>query len=91
MKISNVGRVINIYQQGSKVNKTDNEKKVQGDRIEISNAGREISKYVEIVKNTDISTSRADEIKKLIKEGRYQIDSEKIAKSLLEAAKDCDS
>lgn len=91
MKISNVGRVINIYQQGSKVNKAETEKKALGDRIEISNTGREIAKYVEIAKNTDISTSRADEIKKLIKEGTYKVDSDKIARSLIEAAKESDN
>jgi flagellar biosynthesis anti-sigma factor FlgM len=90
MKISNVGRVINMYQQGSKINKTETEKKTLGDRIEISNTGRDIARYVEIAKNTDVSTSRADDIKRQIKEGTYKIDSEKIAKSLLEAAKDSD-
>jgi flagellar biosynthesis anti-sigma factor FlgM len=90
MKISNVGRVINMYQQGSKVNKTDNIKKTPGDRIEISNVGKEISKYVEIAKNMDISTGRADEIKNLIKEGKYKVDNEKIARSILEAAKERD-
>jgi negative regulator of flagellin synthesis FlgM len=91
MKVSNVGKVINVYKNNANVNKKDENKKTAGDRIEISNTGREISKYVEIAKNTEIKNNRVDEIKELIKQGKYNIDSEKLAKGILDEMKERDS
>lgn len=89
MKIGmNVNKVISVYSNSAK---TENEKRnhcPKGDRIELSTAGKEISKYVEMAKNTEIRNSRVAEIKELINQGKYKVDSEKLAQSILDHIKE---
>ena len=88
MKIGmNVNKIINVYNNSTK-NCSQGTKAVQkGDRIEISTTSKEISKYIEMSKNTEIKNQRVDEIKELLKEGKYKVDSDKLAKSILEHIK----
>jgi negative regulator of flagellin synthesis FlgM len=90
MKISDAGRILNIYKQNTNINKNNNAKKSVGDRIEISKEVREIAKYIEVAKNTEIKNKRVDEIKEQISKGIYKVDSEKLAKSILNSMKERD-
>lgn len=91
MKINmNVNSIINIYNKNSKTDIVKKNKQNTNDSVEISKEGREISKYVELVKNTEIKTEKVDEIKKLISENRYKVDTQKLVKSILEHMKESD-
>lgn len=91
MKINvNPNKVISVYNNCTKV---ENQRKnicPKGDRIEISNTGKEISKYVDMAKNTETRNARVEEIKELISQGKYRVDSEKLAKSIIEHIKESD-
>lgn len=91
MKIGiNVNKVINTYNQSSKVNKTNVKKNDNRDKIDISNESREISKYIEAANNTEIKNQRIDEIQRLIKQNKYEVDTEKLTRSILNSIKDSD-
>ncbi|SKA86144.1 anti-sigma-28 factor, FlgM family [Caloramator quimbayensis] len=91
MKVNNsVNRVLNIYSK-SVNNKSEQLKKTnKKDTIEISSKGRELQKYIEIIKNTELKSSRADEIKNLLDNGCYCIDENKIASGIIEYIKESD-
>jgi flagellar biosynthesis anti-sigma factor FlgM len=91
MKIGlNTNKVINTYNQGSKVTQLNANKHVQGDKIDISKEGREIQKYIEGADNTELKNSRVEEIKALINQNKYKVDSEKLAQSILNHIKESD-
>jgi flagellar biosynthesis anti-sigma factor FlgM len=88
MKIGlNVNRVLSIYNNNSKTDSIKNVKKPENDQINISSAGRELSKFVELAKNTELTDTKVDEIKKLISDKKYEVNSEALAKSILEHIK----
>lgn len=92
MKIGfEINKVINTYNQNSKVAKINNKVHDFKDKIDISEEGREISKYIEIANNTELKNKRVDEIKSLIDQNKYKVDSKKLAESIIEYIKESDS
>ncbi|HBM81527.1 MAG TPA: flagellar biosynthesis anti-sigma factor FlgM [Clostridiaceae bacterium] len=60
----------------------------KGDTIEISKEGKEIAKYVSIVKNiSDIRVQKIEDLKQKIESGKYDVSSEDIAKKIVNAIK----
>ncbi|WDC83918.1 flagellar biosynthesis anti-sigma factor FlgM [Caloramator sp. mosi_1] len=88
MKINfSTNNVINIYKKNT-VNSEGNKKKLnKSDSIEISDVSKEISKYFNMAKEYDIINEKIDKIKAQIKNNKYEIDTEKIAKSILSELK----
>lgn len=92
MKIGfEINKVINTYNQNSKAAKVINKAHNFKDKIDISAEGREISRYIEIANNTELKNKRVDEIKSLIEQNKYTVDSKKLAESILEYIKESDS
>lgn len=91
MKIGlNVNKVINVYKQNTKIQNKENLKINKYDRVELSVTGKEISKYIEMAKCSSIDDKRVEEIKKAIRNNTYEINTEKLAKSILNTMKDSD-
>lgn len=91
MKIDmNINRVISIYSKNLNISKKSENKTSLNDCIEISKEGRELQKYIDIVKNTEIKNGRVDEIKRLIDDGKYNVNAEELAKSIMESIKESD-
>lgn len=91
MKIQfNVNKVISAYGQNSKKEKINNKNNLIKDRIDISDEGREIAKYIDSAKDIDIKNKRVDDIKMLIKQNSYYVNSEELSKSILKQMKDSD-
>lgn len=91
MKVSSdINRVMNVYNQNVKSTKQVEAKKSKSDTINISVTGREISKYVELASKSEIKSPNFDEIKKLVDQNKYQVDSEKLAKAIADAIKEGD-
>lgn len=86
-----INKVINTYNQNSKTARVNNKKHDFKDKIDISEEGREISRYIEIANNTELKNKRVDEIKSLIDQNKYTVDSKKLAESILEYIKESDS
>lgn len=88
MKISlNTSNVINIYKNNNKHNSIEN-KKNKKDTIEISNTSKELAKYINAAKDYDIYNEKIEKLQKLIKDNKYFIDSEEIAKSIINELKE---
>ncbi|MCX7695937.1 MAG: flagellar biosynthesis anti-sigma factor FlgM [Caloramator sp.] len=91
MKINfTTNNVINIYKsnrvsQNSNINKSN-----KSDSIEISNVSKEIAKYLSLAKDYDIINEKVDKIKEQIKNSKYDIDTEKLSKSILKELKGCE-
>jgi flagellar biosynthesis anti-sigma factor FlgM len=91
MKIGlDVNRVLSVYNNSAKSEKLKNNTQSAKDKVDISKVGRELSKYVELAKNSELTDKKVDEIKKLIAGNQYSVDSEKLAKNILEFMKDSD-
>lgn len=91
MKIGfEINKVINTYSQNSKAAKVSTKPHDFKDKIDISVEGREISKYIEIANNTEVKNKRVDEIKTLIEQNKYEVDSKKLAESILKYIKESD-
>ena len=91
MKIGiDVNRVTNAYSSNYKSDKTKDSRKAAGDKVDISNVGRELSKYVELAKNSELSNKKVDEIKNLISNNQYSVDSSALAQNILEYIKGSD-
>lgn len=91
MKIGfEVNKVINAYNQSSKAAKVNTKPHDFKDKIDISLEGREISKYIEIANNTEIKNKRVDEIKSLIDQNKYEVDTKILAESILKYIKESD-
>jgi flagellar biosynthesis anti-sigma factor FlgM len=84
-----VNNVINIYNKNAKSVAKENPSR-KSDIIEISKEGKEIAKFLEIAKNIEIETKDVERIKNLIKEGKYQINDEDLARSILNFMKESD-
>ena len=91
MKIGfEINKVINTYNQNSKAAKVNTKPKSFSDKIDISFEGREISKYIEIANSSEIKNDRIEEIKLLIEQNKYEVDSKKLAESILKYIKESD-
>jgi flagellar biosynthesis anti-sigma factor FlgM len=91
MKINmNVNRVINIYNNNNKNTQIKSNRQDAKDKIEISVTGKEISKYIEQANTTEIQNKRVDEIKELIQQNKYKVDSQKLAEDILKSIKERD-
>lgn len=92
MKIGfEINKVVNAYNQNSKTAKIGSKPQNFKDKIDISFEGREISKYIEIANSTEIKSKRVEEIKSLIEQNKYEVDSRKLAESILKYIKESDS
>lgn len=88
MKVGlNINKVINTYNQNLKIEKTNEVRKKIDDRIEISKEGKELAKYIDIAKNTEVDNPKVDQIRELINKGEYNIDNNELAKSMIESNK----
>lgn len=91
MKVGfNVNRVINSYKQNTNVNQLNKIKKDKSDKIDISNESIEIRKYIESAESTEIKNQRVDEIKALIAQNKYKVDTDELAKSIFRHMKESD-
>jgi anti-sigma28 factor (negative regulator of flagellin synthesis) len=91
MKIGfEISRAVNTYTQNSKNIKTNIKKQEFKDKIDISTAGKELSRFVELANNTEIKNSRVDEIKNLLDHNKYTVDTEKLSQSILNYMKESD-
>lgn len=91
MKVNNnISRVLNIYSKNVSTKNEQINKTNKKDTVEISSKGRELQKYIELSKNTEIINGKIDEIKKLIDEGRYYVDTEKITDSIIKYIEESD-
>lgn len=92
MKIGfEINKVINTYNQNSKTVKINSKANSCKDKIDISEEGREISRYVEIANNTELKNKRVDEIKSLINQNKYEVDTKQLAESIIKYIKESDS
>jgi negative regulator of flagellin synthesis FlgM len=89
MKISiNTDRVMRAYNQNVTEVKHSSNSNSKSDKVELSTQSKEISKYIEKAKNSEIKNERVDEVKKLLEKGNYNVDSETLAKSIMEYLKE---
>lgn len=85
---SDINRILNVYNSTAKSEKINSSKQSAKDQVAISSAGRELSKYVELAKNSELTNNKVDQIKKLISNNQYKVDSGILAKNILEFIKD---
>lgn len=83
----NRGNLLKVYKSNTnvkpEVNKTQNEK---SDKLEISSVGRKLSVYRNDIR-TD-NTEKIEKIKEEISKGKYNVDSNLIAKKMVEGMKE---
>lgn len=91
MKINfTTNNVINIYKNNRTVQNSNTTKSYKADTIEISNVSKEIAKYLSVAKDYEIINEKVDRIKDQIKNSKYDVDTDKIAKSILKELKGCE-
>lgn len=91
MKVGfNVSRVVNAYTQNSRVDRINERSKEKSDRIDISKESIEIKKYIDSADNVEVKNKRVDEVKKLVEQNKYSVDSGELAKSILKYMKESD-
>lgn len=91
MKIGfNVSRAVNAYTQNSKIDKANKKTKEKSDRIDISKESIELRKYIESAENTEIKNKRVEEVKTLIEQNKYSVDSSELTKGILKYMKESD-
>lgn len=91
MKIGfEISRAINTYAQNTKSAKTSIKKQEFKDKIDISTAGKELSRFIELANSTEIKNNRVDEIKNLLDQNKYTVDTEKLSQSILNYMKESD-
>lgn len=91
MKINfTTSNIINIYKNNRTIQNNNTVKANRADSIEISNVSKEIAKYLSVAKDYDVVNEKVDRIKEQIKNSKYDIDTDKIAKSLLKELKGCE-
>jgi len=98
MKISDIQQKTNSMQQTKETNpprpleKHGDSKKLRDrssslDRVELSVRSRELQKIHDILQKTpDVRTERVSTLKESIREGRYQVDSEALARRMVKEA-----
>lgn len=84
MNIKGVGNlsVIDAYKRVNSKNDVNKINKVQGDRIELSEAGKALSDY-SINKNEYDKSFKLEELKAKIKNGMYNVDAKLTAESII--------
>lgn len=89
MKVGfNVNRVVNAYTQNSRTDRINGKIKDKSDRIDISRESIEIRKYIENADDIEIKNKRVEEVKSLIEQNKYSVDSSELAKSILKYMKE---
>lgn len=86
----NSNNVINIYKNNQVKSKDNIKKDIKSDSVEISSISREISKYLETAKDYEVYNEKVEKIKQLIKDNKYSIDTNALAKSILNDIKESD-
>jgi len=98
MKISDIQQKTNSTQQAKETNparpseKDRNPKAAKAqssssDKVEFSDRSRELQKIHDILQKTpDVRAERVSSLKELIQEGRYQVDSEVLARKMIKEA-----
>lgn len=85
MKIyNNVNKVINLYKDNLTVDKASESTIRKKDEVHISKAAADMSRYIEVSLNSDITSEKADMIKRKIMNNEYKIDTEKLSKAIIE-------
>ncbi|MEF9934247.1 MAG: flagellar biosynthesis anti-sigma factor FlgM [Clostridium sp.] len=79
--------VINAYFNSANNIKANKVNVAGNDRIEISSAGKEISKFIEEYKDIELVNDRIYEIKDKVKNGTYKVASEDLAKAIIKDIK----
>ncbi|KMT21685.1 flagellar biosynthesis anti-sigma factor FlgM [Clostridium cylindrosporum] len=88
MKIQgNSNVVVNLYKQNINTLNNIKGKTKTSDRIELSNTGKEISKFIEEYRNTELTSDKVEQIRAKINEGKYKVNAEDLAKSMLDEIK----
>lgn len=91
MKVGfNVNRVVNAYTQNSRTDRINGKVKDKSDRIDISRESIEIRKYIESADDIEIKNKRVEEVKSLIEQNKYSVNSSELAKSILKYMKESD-
>jgi flagellar biosynthesis anti-sigma factor FlgM len=95
MKISDIQQKTNSTQQANETNPTrppekhGNSKKLKdqsssSDRVELSVQSKELQKIHDLLQKTpDVRSERVSNLKESIQEGRYQVDSEGLARKMI--------
>lgn len=88
MNIKGMGniRAIEAYSNNVKSKTVINDKKVQGDRIELSDAAKALSDY-SISENEYDKSNKIEDIKNRIANGTYNVDAKLTAASMLKIKK----
>ncbi|MCR3757766.1 flagellar biosynthesis anti-sigma factor FlgM [Clostridium felsineum] len=89
MKINNVGagNKIELYNFNKNVNDIKNNTPKEKDVIEISTKGRYLSTFSQDESIQKAGTKRVEEIKKQIEQGSYKVDTNSLAKKILDHVK----
>jgi negative regulator of flagellin synthesis FlgM len=93
MKITDLNQGSNTIQYVNQANPPDKQtasqeiKKQESlvDKVELSAQSKEIKKINDVLEMTpDVRADRIEELKKLVQEGRYQVDSEAVAGKMID-------
>jgi len=85
MKIyNNVNNVIGIYIDNMPTDKvSDRINSVKKDEVRISQAVKDMSRYIDSVLNTEITGDKVDAIRQKVLNKEYKVDSRELAKAIL--------
>ncbi|MEG0371065.1 MAG: flagellar biosynthesis anti-sigma factor FlgM [Clostridium sp.] len=84
MKIEGKNNVVmNLYTNNKTILNNRNNSIKSSDRIEISCKGKEMSKYIEEYKDLELINDKILEIKEKVKQGQYEVNSEKLARVII--------
>lgn len=87
MTINKVNSVnLTNYYKVNAINNVRGINKVEKDKIEISETGKMLNNYGMDIKDIDKS-KRVEELRELIKNGEYKVDSRKLAESMIDNIK----
>lgn len=85
MKIyNNVKNVIGLYINNTPTEKTsDRRNSANQDEVRISQTVKDISRYIDIALNTEITNEKVDEIMHKVVNKEYKVDSRELARAIL--------
>jgi anti-sigma28 factor (negative regulator of flagellin synthesis) len=85
MKIGiNTNNVAAIHNNNlKKISKAQGPNKAK-DTVELSGVGKELSKYIEMAKGVEIKDSRVEEIRIVLQNKTYSVDSIRLARAIIE-------
>ncbi len=85
MKIyNNVNKIMNLYKDTTSIDRTPDCISTKKDEVHISQAVKDMSRYIESCLNSDITTDKVDAIRKRIMENTYSIDTRELSRAILD-------